>query len=239
LTGRPDPDLLAAFEATWPAAQTVRCGGLRVGRGLGAGGRVGSAYSAGPWTEADLKAAEAQHAAWGQRPVVRAWDDEASLIAALTARGYLHDNPTLVMSAAVEALTDRPLPPVKAFAIWPPLAIQRQIWSTGNIGPARQAVMERVSPPRAALLGRHRDRAAGAGFVALQGDVAMVHAVEILPSFRRQGLGSWMMRHAAFWARDQGATRIALAVSAANAPARTAYDGLGFVVAGSYGYYAP
>ncbi|ODT60698.1 MULTISPECIES: GNAT family N-acetyltransferase [Paracoccus] len=236
---RPDPDLAAAFEATWPAAETVRCGGFLVGRGAGAGGRVSSAIAVGPWTQADIDAACAQHAAWGQPPLFRAWDDEADLIAALSARSLAAHIPTLVMAAPVSALTDRPIPPVTAFAIWPPLAIQRQIWAAGNITPARQAVMDRVPLPKAALLGRIRDRAAGAGFVALHDRTAMVHAVEVLPAFRRQGLAGWMMRQAALWAQDLGATRIALAVSRANTTAQTTYASLGFTTAGSYAYYGP
>ncbi|TGN43184.1 GNAT family N-acetyltransferase, partial [Paracoccus liaowanqingii] len=47
---RPDADLEAAFEVTWVPAETRRCGGLLVGRGLGAGGRVSAARGIGPWT---------------------------------------------------------------------------------------------------------------------------------------------------------------------------------------------
>ena len=143
------------------------------------------------------------------------------------------------MAAPVTALTDRPIPPVTAFAIWPPLAIQRQIWVAGNINPARQVVMERVSQPKAALLGRIRDRAAGAGFVALHDRTAMVHAVEVLPAFRRQGLAGWMMRQAAQWAQEFGATRIGLAVSRVNTTAQATYASLGFTVQGSYAYNGP
>lgn len=239
MTGRPDAALEDAFETTWPAAQTVRCGGFLVGRGLGAGGRVSSARACGPWTADDLDASEAQHAAWHQPPLFRVWDDDDRLIAALIARGHQPHIPTLVMAGPVAALTDRPLPPVTAFAVWPPLAIQRQIWACGNINPARQAVMERVPQPKAALLGRIHDRAAGAGFVALQGRIAMIHAVEVLPGFRRQGLARWMMRQAAFWAQDLGATRMGLAVSRANTAAQATYASLGFTVAGSYAYYGP
>lgn len=234
---RPDDAVAAAFEATWPATETVRCGGIVVGRGRGAGGRVSSARADGPWCERDLDAAEAQHRAWDQPPLFRAWDDDRELISALTTRGYRPDTPTLVMAAPIGALTDRPLPRVTAFAVWPPLAIQREIWAAGSIDPARQAVMEQVPEPKAALLGRIRDRAAGAGFVACHGDIGMVHAVEVLPDFRRQGLAGWMMRQAAFWAADHGATRIALAVSRANAGAQATYASLGFAQAGSYTYH--
>nr|WP_256447455.1 GNAT family N-acetyltransferase [Paracoccus sp. C2R09] len=97
--------------------------------------------------------------------------------------------------------------------------------------------MDRVPAPRTALLGRIRDRAAGAGFAACHDGVAMVHGIEVLPDFRRMGLGSWLVRTAAFWAAEQGADTIALAVSRSNEVARATYASLGFAVAGSYAYY--
>lgn len=234
---RPDAAIARAFEVTWPAAETARCGGFLVGRGLGAGGRVSSAIADGAWGQADIDAVCAQHVAWGQRPLFRAWDDESDLIAALTGNGFAVETPTLVMSAPVASLTDEPLPPVTTFAVWPPMAIQRDIWAAGSITPARQAVMDRVAHPKTSILGRMQDRAAGSAFAAICGPVAMVHGVEVLGPFRRQGLAGWMMRQAAFWAAEQGATRIGLAVSRANQAAQATYASMGFSVTGSYAYY--
>lgn len=233
-----DAALAQAFEASWPAAETAGAGGFVVGRGLGAGGRVSSARVAGVWAEADIDAAEAVHAGWSQRPVFRVWDGDAALTGALAARGYAPEVPTLVLEAEVQALADPPLRAMRCFAIWPPLAIQRQIWAEGNINPARQAVMDRVALPKAALLARISDRAAGAGFVALSGEVAMLHAVEVPPEFRRRGVAGWIVRQAAGWAAAAGGTRLALAVSRANEPAWALYRKLGFREVGSYAYYA-
>ena len=233
-----DPALARAFEETWPAAEYADAGGFRVGRGLGAGGRVSSARAVGTWSGADIAAAEAIHRGWNQQPMFRALDGDTALAKALLAAGYRHETPTAIMAAPVSALTDRAIPPLTTFAIWPPLAIQRDIWAAGNINPARQAVMDRVTGPKTAILGRIDDRAAGAGFAALCGDVAMVHAVEVLPQFRRRGLAGWMMRQVALWAAEQGATRIGLAVSRANIGARATYDRLGFTEIAGYAYYA-
>ncbi|WP_374298501.1 GNAT family N-acetyltransferase [Paracoccus sp. (in: a-proteobacteria)] len=233
-----DAALARAFEDTWPAAEYADAGGLRVGRGLGAGGRVSSARAVGTWRPDDIGAAEAIHRGWHQQPMFRALDDDTRLIDALRAAGYRRETPTAIMEAPLSTLTGQPIPPLTTFAIWPPLAIQRDIWAAGNINPARQAVMDRVAGPRTAILGRIDDRAAGAGFAALLGEVAMVHAVEVLPQFRRRGLAGWMMRQAAAWAADRGATRIALAVSRANTGARAIYDRLGFVEVAGYAYYA-
>lgn len=233
-----DLALAIAFEVTWPAAEYADAGGFRVGRGLGAGGRVSSARAIGDWTEADIDEALIIHKGWDQRPLFRALDDDTRLITALEARGFQRETPTVIMEAGVALLTDRPLPPVTSFAIWPPLAIQRDIWAAGNISPARQAVMERPAHPKTALLGRIEDRAAGAGFVAIHDSVAMIHAMEVLPDWRRKGLASWMIRQAAYWAGENGASRLGLAVSRTNADAMALYRSLGFHEAMGYGYYA-
>lgn len=233
-----DPALAAAFEATWPAAEYRDAGGFRVGRGLGGGGRVASARAAGDWHERDIAPAAAIQKGWGQRPLFRALDGDARLIAALEAQGYRRESPTVIMEIAAAALTDLPVPPVMAFAIWPPLAIQREIWAAGNIDPARQAVIDRAAPPRTAILGRIEDRAAGAAFVAIHDGVAMLHALEILPGWRRKGLAGWMMRQASFWAVEGGVDRLALAVSRSNEPALALYRRMGFREVAGYGYYA-
>ena len=233
-----DALLARAFEETWPAAEYSDAGGFRVGRGFGAGGRVSSARAAGAWVPDDIRAAEAVHRAWNQQPMFRVLDTDRALIDALTAAGYRAETPTAIMQAQVAALTDQAIPYLTTFAVWPPLAIQRDLWSAGNIVPSRQAVMDRVTGPKTAILGRIDDRAAGAAFAAIHADVAMVHAVEVLPPFRRRGLAGWMMRQAAFWAGDGGATRVGLAVSRANAGARATWDRLGFSEVAGYAYYA-
>lgn len=234
-----DAALAEAFEATWPAAEYRDAGGFRVGRGLGAGGRVSSARVIGDWAEADIDAAIAIHRDWDQKPVFRVLDDDAALAAALVGRGYTRETPTLIMESGLAALIDRPIPPITTFAVWPPLAIQREIWSAGNIKAARQAVMLRVPQPKAAILGRTEDRAAGSAFVAIHGNVAMIHALEILSDWRRKGLASWMMRQAAFWAAENGADRLGLAVSRGNEAAIALYCHLGFREAAGYAYFEP
>lgn len=233
-----DAALAHAFEATWPAAEYQDAGGFQVGRGFGAGGRVSSARAVGTWVPGDIARAERVHCGWGQRPMFRVLDGDADLTAALVGAGYQQETPTAIMSAPAVALTGRAIPPVTTFAIWPPLAIQRDLWRAGNINDARQAVMVQADVPKAAILGRTDDRAAGAAFVAVSDGIAMVHAVEVLPEFRRRGLAGWMMRQAAFWAVDQGASRIALAVSRANTGARATYDSMGFEEVAGYGYFA-
>nr|WP_242511967.1 GNAT family N-acetyltransferase [Rhodobaculum claviforme] len=196
--------LEAALEATWPAARVRDCGPFVLRDGAGGGRRVSSATARGPVTEVDLEAALAAmpDALFRLRPDACAWD--GPLDAALAARGLVRADPTLILAAPVAALAPVPLPHLRAFALWPPLAIQREIWAEGGIGPARLAVMARAHGPRAALMARIADRVAGTAFVAVAGPVAMLHAVEVTHTLRPRA------RFMTGWAwRSRTATTIA------------------------------
>jgi N-acetylglutamate synthase len=226
---QPDlPDLFAVLEATWPPAARHRAGPWLLRDGAGGGKRVSAATAQGPVTAANLAAA-------GDLVMVRA--GEAALDAMLAEAGYRMVDPTLLYLAPIDSLATPP-PRLTAIPIWPPLAIQRRLWAEAGIGPARVAVMERAAGPKTALLGRVRDRAAGTAFVALHDDVAMVHALEVVPGFRRAGVARNLMQGAACWARAQGARWMALAVTEANAGARALYAALGMREAGRYHYRA-
>lgn len=234
-----DPALAQAFETTWPAAEYRDAGGFRIGRGLGGGGRISSARALGEaWDSAGIEAAAKVHRDWSQPELFRVWDEDHALGKALGAQGFARINPTLVLDIPTTALTAQPMPPLRTFAIWPPLAILREIWAGGNIAGPRQEAMERVTLPRISLLGRMEDHAAGAAFVAADGEVAMIHAIEVEPRMRRKGMAEWMLRGAAHWAQDNGAMRLSLAVNAGNSPAVALYRKLGFQQAASYAYWA-
>lgn len=233
----PDADIARAFETTWPAAEYHDDGAFRTGRGLGGGGRISSTRAlSSDWRADDISAVEAVHEGWGQRPMFRVPDTDAALSDALVQRGYLAGSPTAIMAIECAALAE-PVPPLTMFDIWPPLAIQREIWAAGNISPPRQAAMDRVAVRRTAILGRVQDRAAGSGFIAVDGPVGMIHAIEVAPEFRRRGIAGLIMRFGAQWAASQGATRLALAVTRTNSGARAAYDGMGFAEMGGYSYW--
>ncbi|MEM7318770.1 MAG: GNAT family N-acetyltransferase [Pseudomonadota bacterium] len=171
-----------------------------------------------------------------QRCLFQVWPGEEDLDSLLQQRGYTVMDPVNIYTCPVRHLTDTPVPRVTVFAIWEPLAIMREIWNAGGVGPARQAIMSRAAAPKTGLLGRNRDKPGGAGFVAMQGKVAMVHAVEIVEEQRRKGLGHWMMRGAAFWAMDNGAETISVICTKANIAANGLYRSLGMQIAGQYHY---
>jgi ribosomal protein S18 acetylase RimI-like enzyme len=57
-----------------------------------------------------------------------------------------------------------------------------------------------------------------------------------VPDQRRRGCGRNLVLAAAAWARSSDATLLALAVTAANRPARALYASLGFEAVGEYHY---
>lgn len=225
-----------ALDATWPAAARVAAGPWILREGRGGGKRVSAATAEGPWDDDDLSAAEKAMRLMGQSPLFMIRPGEGTLDAALEARGYRLVDPVQLWAAPIGRLTDLKLPRVTAFAVWEPLAIMRELWAEGGIGPARLRVMERAAKPKTGLFGRVSDKPAGAGFCAVHEGIAMVHAMTILPEHRQKGLGGWMMRCAALWAARQGATRIAVAATNDNTAAGALYAALNMEVVGHYHY---
>lgn len=223
--------LAGIMEATWPPARCWTNGPFTLRDGAGGGKRVSAASCDGAWSMADLDAAVAEMA----EPLflIRAGDD--ALDAALAARGFARVDPVVAYAAPVAALAGD-LPPLAAFPHWPPLEIARAIWSDGGIGPARVAVMARASGPKTAILARLGDRPAGVGFAALSDRTAMLHAIEVRPAQRRQGVGAILLRAAANWAAGVGADQLALVVTEQNLAARALYSRAGMKVVGQYHY---
>jgi N-acetylglutamate synthase len=232
-------ELAPVIAATWPPAATVETGVFTVPDGAGGGQRVSAARltdpSASDAGEADIDAAIAALAAIGQPPLFMVLGHQSGLDARLEARGFATRDSTLAMTIASAALAAPP-PPVTCFAIWPPLAIQVELWAAGGIGPARLAVMQRAKGPKMSFFGRITDKPAGTAFVGINNGVAMLHALEVRPAHRRKGLGLTMMRAAADWARAEGAASFAILVTQENQPAQGLYSSLGFQAVGQYHY---
>lgn len=224
----------ALIDSTWPAASVAEVAGWTIREGKGGGSRVSAATWDGSGTP-DFTAMETACTALGQRPLVMVRSGEDALDQALEARGYEVQDPVVLLAAKTGELAMAP-PLETSFDIYPPLAIQTEIWQDGGIGPDRLAVMDRVNLPKTTLFGRKNERPAGSAFVACDGDRAMLHALEIRPALRRLGLAQIMMRHAALWAQDQGAAELHLLVTRENSPARSLYASLNFQAVGHYHY---
>ncbi|MCC5983760.1 MAG: GNAT family N-acetyltransferase [Rhodobacteraceae bacterium] len=229
------PALLAALEATWPAAGVTERDGVRLHDGAGGGKRVSAARVTGAPGAARIAGAEAAMRAQGACPLFMIRPGEDALDVALAARGYAVVDPTVLMVAPVSALAAPPAP-ITLFPVWPPLQIMRDIWAANGIDAARQAVMDRAPDPRTALIARASDRAAGVAFVGCHAGIAMLHAVEVLPGLRRQGAARNILTGAAWWAEGQGMAWLALAVTRANTAARALYADAGLTEVCSYHY---
>ncbi|CUH45062.1 GNAT family N-acetyltransferase [Ruegeria atlantica] len=230
------PNWADVVDGTWPAARFETIGPFRLRQGLGGGSRVSAASSLATATDADIIAAEGAMRAMGQRPIFCLRPGDERLDKQLADRGYDILDPVNIYQCPVEDLTDTPIPRVTAFTIWSPLAIMNEIWTQGGIGPERLAIMDRAEGPKTGIFLRHSDHPAGTGFVAIHDDVAMVHALEILPAYRRQGLGKWAMRAAAIWALKNGAKTLSVICTKANDGANGLYHALGMEITGEYHY---
>lgn len=229
--------MTAVIDGTWPAEKYETLGPWLLRLTTGAGSRVSAASALRPSPE-ETRFKEAEDAMWsrGQTPLFMVRSGEESLDDALEAEGYRIKDPVSFYIASVAAMTAQRPPPVTCFEVWPPLEAEREIWAEGGIGPARLAVMDRVTGPKTTIFGRLEDTPAGVLFVACHGEIAMVHAVETAHRFRRKGLGRHMMTAAAFWARDNGASTLSLLVTNANEGANALYASLGMTPAAGYHY---
>lgn len=229
-------DLAALAERTWPPAATHAVGPWLIREGRGGGQRVSAGSPLGAWQDSDIPLAEAAMQNLGQAPIFVIWPQDATLDAALEAKGYRKHDPVVIYQGDTAELAAVEPPFLSSFAHWPPLGIARALWAEGGVGPARLAVMDRVTLAKTAILGRTGDRAAGVAFVAATGNSAMLHALEVSPALRRQGTAHNILRSAARWSLDQGATQLYLLVTEANSNARHLYTSLGMSVVGQYHY---
>ncbi|MGH1424816.1 MAG: GNAT family N-acetyltransferase [Pseudooceanicola sp.] len=230
--------IFQALEATWPAAATQTVGPFTIRDGQGGGKRVSAATANGTVTDADIDAAEAAMQALGQTNLFMIRPDDTALDAMLDARGYHIVDPTSIYAAPAQTIADIPKSgdDVKTIHGWGPLAYMVELWAEGGIGPERIAVMNRASDPKTGLLGRIGNAPGGTAFVSVDGDVAMLHALEVTPKSRRGGMGKGATIDAAAWALTHKAQTLALACTKANTAANALYSSLGMDHIGGYHY---
>lgn len=229
--------LYDVIDHTWPAAQTIQSGPFLLRDGQSGGKRVSAATTMRTdWTDADIDAAEQGMFDLKQTSLFMIREGDQRLDDALEERGYQIVDPVVMYCMPVSALSGNVPPRVSTFEVWRPLAIGFDIWSAGGIDKGRWDVMERAEGPKTSILGRWNDSPAGAGFVGIHDGIAMMHALEILPHQRRQGMAEKMMAQAAIWAERNQASHISAVCTLANDAANKLYSKLGMTVVGHYHY---
>ena len=235
----PPPDAARLFEAmdrTWPPAGTAVCGPFLLRQGAGGGQRVSSATAIGLWEGPDVIAAERQMAGWRQTPIFQIRPGDQALDTFLGDRGYDVRDPVGLFLGQVRDMVLGAEEDVVVRRHWPPDAQAIALWAGSGIGPGRIAVLERVKGPKAVFVARTDDDISGVGFAALDGDIVMLHALEVRPEARRKGIGGQIVTAIAQWAQDIGAGWFALAVTDQNFAARALYAKKSMSVVTHYHY---
>ncbi len=228
-------DLYDVIDATWPAASYQTHGHWTIREGAGGGSRV-SAATHDKTSHFDLDQAIDAMKALGQTPIFMIRHGQVALDLELANRGFVIKDPVNLYVAPIELIaTERPKAATQ-FVVFPPVAVQKDIWAEGGIGQARLDIMDRAQCPKATFLGRLEERAAATGYVGVSNGVAMLHALETRSQFRRRGIARAMMRSMGYWARENGAEHFSLLVTQANIGANALYSSLGMEIAGQYHY---
>ncbi|MEM7523834.1 MAG: GNAT family N-acetyltransferase [Pseudomonadota bacterium] len=223
-----------ALEVTWPPAECVERDGWRLRRGLGGGKRVSAASSLRPDSEIDV--AVGAMAEWGQDPLFQIRAENEDLDDRLAARRFQIIDRTVLRAGKAESLLDDKPETARILRGDGRVALMEEIWAEGGVGPGRLCVMDRATGPKSYLMARLGDRAAGVAFVAADGDLAMIHAIETVHALRRKGAARMILAAAARFAVEHGATELAMAVTEANEPANALYRSLGFDIVAGYHY---
>jgi len=231
------PRLYDVNDATWPPVALDRSGVFTLRRGGGGGQRVSSAsLSQEQFTGADIERAEKAMEAMGQPLLFMIRDNDQALDAALDSRGYFIKDPVTLFAGPSAQLAEHDPKGLTVIDAAEPMAVMAEIWEAGGIGASRLDVMRRAIGPKSCFLGRTDDQPAGVAYVGCDKDIAMMHALEILPDLRRKGLALQMMGAMGAWALRNSAETFSLVVLTNNDAACRLYRKLGMVKVGQYHY---
>lgn len=229
-------DIFEAIDVTWPAEKFLEIPKWKLRRSAKGGKRVSAATAIGAPDISDIKLAENKMVQWHQDKLFMIKKNEIILDEALSASGYRVIDPTNIWSISSKNLSIQKTLPVKAFTIFPPLAIQRELWRANHISPSRIEIMDRVKTHKTTIFGRINARPAASAFVAVSNKFAMVHALVVDKKCRRQGMGKFVMQKVGSWAYQMGAESVVALCTEKNCSANILYKSLGMQVIGKYHY---
>ncbi len=97
-----------------------------------------------------------------------------------------------------------------------------------------------VPKTRKYLVALDNQEIVGYGGVALAGDVADIHTLTVIPSFRRKGIATQMLKELESWAISKGTKDFMLEMREGNLEAQPLYEKYGYqVISRRDNYYAP
>lgn len=229
--------LFDAIDATWAPRSMHRAGDWVLRDGGGGGNRVSAASFHGqdPAT-ADISQAEAAMIRSERQPLFMVRPGQEDLDRLLIARNYKKFAPVNIYTGVAGKLAEHAPTGLAALPCAAPLAIQKEIWAEGGIGPERLAIMTRVSSPKTMFLARNDNHPAGTAFVAIHKNIGMLHALEVRRSARRKGVGADLTRAAARWCAEQGAQFFAVLVTRENLAGNALYARIGMEKIAQYHY---
>lgn len=229
--------LYDVLDRTWPPAHFLQIGLFKVRRGDGGGQRVSAASLRGDGFElGDIHAVVKAMDALGQPNLFMIRDGDDKLDAALADQGYRIKDPVTLFAGSAVMLAKYDKKGLAVIDASEPIAIMSEIWEERGIGKGRRDVMRRAPSPKASFLGRKEDRPAGVAYVGCDDNIAMLHALEVLPEMRRKRLALQMMGATSAWALRNGADTFSLVVVTSNAAACGLYRKIGMVEVGNYHY---
>ena len=235
--------------AAWPAGRTESTAGWLLRHTPGVPRRRSNSALPPPpdrHPERALDAVEAFYRAAGLPVTVQVSPAEGqrALDAALAARGYRREAPTLVLTAPVTVVTaaaasrDRPPPtPIvdgSASAGW--LAAYQELNGPADTSAVAARVLARVPSPAAFARTEVDGRDAALGLFVAGGEWAGVFCMATRPECRRRGLALAVLGAGARWAAARGCAGLYLQVEQNNIAARELYAQAGFAHSHSYHY---
>lgn len=243
-------DFAALADAGWPAIERVPIGGWVARFAGGVTKRANSVYPADSVEDVDAAVAGAERAYRdrGLVPLFQLSDGDAAIAAALSVRGYIERDETLVLAAPtrgiLEAVSSEPTggtavevaaePDDEWLATW---------WAVdGRGGAAELEVARRIMTGGPALYAAARDDhgTASVARLALVDDGELqwggLYAVATRRDARGRGHARSVVTALTTLAAARGVDALWLQVLAGNHVARRMYDGLGFRAVATYTY---
>lgn len=155
------------------------------------------------------------------------------LDAALAARGYRHDAPTLVLTAPAGEVLSR-VPAGPSVEITDGLTPQ---WRDAHGDPAvSDLVLARIRLSTGYASVTVDGRIAALGLIVAGDGLAGVYCMATGPAYRRRGFAAAVLRAGAAWSVQRGAELMYLQVEANNEGARRLYGNAGFIHSHGYHY---